>query len=416
MRLIIRVALRQLWARKLLNSIAICGVTLGVLVLIAVTAILQGFQQRFLLNIIKVSPHVTVLNTQLRSQGNPAAPSDEVVAMQVTRERPSDRELRIARPRELMRALERMPGVSAAAGVIVGSAVLKLGTKQLPVTIRGIEATAQERVTPISRYVTEGRYHELRPGAGAVVIGAGVAKRVGARVGDSVFLGSPVGRSLRLRVVAVFDAAIPPVDNSRVYLSLRDAQNVLGKATDVERIELRLDDPEQAKAVAERLERALGYDSESWQETNANFLGLFRQQNVIIRFVTASVLALGGFGILAIQIMIVLQKRRDIAILRSVGFHRRDILAIFLTQGGAIALLGALLGDLGGHLVVRLLGQLKTPQESLVRSDTFLVFDDPRVYVEGTLFALAVGLLAALLPAYRASRVEPVDVLRGQFS
>ena len=182
----------------------------------------------------------------------------------------------------------------------------------------------------------------------------------------------------------------------------------------VGRIEIRLTDPEQATEVAALSEKMFGYDSESWQETNANFLGLFAMQNTIISFVVGAILAVGGFGILAIQIMIVLQKTRDIAILRSVGFKRRDILLTFLLQGALISMLGAALGNVAGHFLVRVLGTMKTRTEGLVKSETFLVHDDPRFYVYGAVFALVVGLLASFILAWRGSRVEPVDVLRGQ--
>src|SRR6185369_7368572 len=131
-------------------------------------------------------------------------------------------------------------------------------------------------------------------------------------------------------------------------------------------------EPDRAQAFAADLERMFGYDCESWQETNANFLALFVQQNTIISFVVGAILSVGGFGILAIQIMIVLQKTRDIAILRSVGFRRRDILTAFLLQGAIIALVGGALGDVVGHYVIVALGNLKTHQEGLVKSETFL--------------------------------------------
>jgi lipoprotein-releasing system permease protein len=130
--------------------------------------------------------------------------------------------------------------------------------------------------------------------------------------------------------------------------------------------------------------------------------------------VVGAILSVGGFGILAIQIMIVLQKTRDIAILRSVGFRRGDVLSAFLVQGAIIALVGAAVGDVVGHYVIVALSHLKTHQEGLVKSETFLVFDDPRFYWYGAGFALVVGLVASIIPALRASRVEPVDVLRGQ--
>jgi lipoprotein-releasing system permease protein len=317
----------------------------------------------------------------------------------------------------MLHALESMPGVLGASGSLVGSGILTFGSKEYPVDLRGIEPARQEKVTPLAQYVLEGgSYRAFTAASDGILLGSGVASRIGAHVGDVIVCSGPRGDRLNLKVHGLFDAGIPPVDNSRVYVSLRTAQSLLGKPDVVGRIELRLEDTEQAAGMSERLERMFGYDAESWQETNANFLALFVQQNTIISFVVGAILSVGGFGILAIQIMIVLQKTRDIAILRSYGFHRNDILAVFLLQGGIIAIVGAILGDLLGHALVTFLGTLKTHQEGLVKSETFLVYDDPRFYYYGVAFALGVGLLASLIPALRGSRVEPVDVLRGQIA
>lgn len=414
-RVVFFIAMRQLWDRKLLNSIAVLGVTLGVLTLIAINGIMQGFQVKFITNILKISPHVTVFDKQLR----PAAPllarfTGDFVAARVSHETPTDRQLRINRPAEIVAALERMDGVLGASASLNGSAVLALGAKQYPVDLRGIDPVRQDRVTPISQYIQGGSYRALGSEPDGILLGSGVATRVGAKVGDTVVAGSPLGQKLNMKVVGIYEAGIPPVDASRVYVTVRNAQVLLGKPDIIGRIEMKLEDPDKAGAVAARLEGQLGYDAESWQETNANFLSLFAMQNTIIGFVVGAILAVGGFGILAIQIMIVLQKTRDIAILRSVGFRKSDILSAFLLQGAIIALVGAAVGDVVGHYAIVALGQMKTKTEGLVKSDTFLVYDDPKFYVYGFAFALIVGIVASLIPAWRGSRVEPVDVLRGQ--
>ena len=414
-RVVLFIALRQLWDRKLLNGIAVLGVMLGVLTLIGINGIMQGFQVKFLENITKISPHVTLFDKQLR----PAPPilaryEDDFVAARVSHETPSDRQLRINRPAEIVRAIERMDGVTGAAGSLVGSAVLAIGSKEYPVDLRGIDPPRQDRVTPISQYLQKGSFRALSALPDGIIIGSGVASKMSANLDDLVVVGSALGQKLNLKVVGVFDAGIPPVDNLRVYVTLHNAQTLLGKPDIVGRIDVRLTDPDAAPAVTAVVERMFGYDAESWQETNANFLGLFAMQNTIITFVVGAILAVGGFVILAIQIMIVLQKTRDIAILRSVGFRRADILAVFLLQGAIIALVGAAVGDLVGHYVIVALSHLKTHQEGLVKSETFLVFDDPRFYWYGAGFALFVGLIASVIPALRGSRVEPVDVLRGQ--
>jgi lipoprotein-releasing system permease protein len=415
MRTVLFVAFRQLWDRKLLNGIAVLGVALGVLVLIAINGIMQGFQQKFLQNMLRISPHLTLFDKQLR----PAPPmlaqyTGTHVAARVWHETPSDRPLRINRPRELVRALERMEGVKAASPLLVGSAVLAIGSKQYSVDLRGIDPVGQDRVTPISAYIKGGSYRALSIASDGILLGDGVASRLGAQVGDVVVCGAPTGQRLSLKVVGIFETGVVPVDLSRVYMTIENAQTILGKPDIVGRLDVRLADPDSAPVVVERLERALGYDGESWQESNANFLALFKQQNTIISFVVGAILAVGGFGILAIQIMIVLQKTRDIAILRSVGFRRSDILRGFLLQGAVIALVGGFIGNVAGHYLLGFLGQLKTKQEGLVKSETFLVYDDPRFYFYGAAFALLVGIVASLIPALRAARVEPVDVLRGQ--
>jgi lipoprotein-releasing system permease protein len=415
MGVVARLAFRMLWARRGLYGVATLGVFLGVLVLVAINGILQGFQQKFLLNIIEVSPHVSIFDKELR-RAPPLLTRyyDDFVAGEVAHAVPSDRKLRIRRPTEMERAIERLPDVEAASRSVVGSAVMTFGAKDYSVDLRGIEPAAQDRVTPISRYVRSGDYMSLAREPEGVLLGVGVSRRIGARVGDTLRAASPAGRPMTLKVVGIFDAGIPPVDNYRAYVRIRDAQTILGVGDAINRLEVRLSDPALAVAAADELEATFGYDAESWQETNANFLAIFRQQAIIIELVVAAILAVGGFGIFAVEIMIILQKTRDIAILRSLGFTRQDILVVFLLQGITIALAGAALGDIGGHYVLKVLGTLRIPAEGVVRSDTFMVFDSPSFYVYGVVFALGVGLVASLAPGLRAARVEPVDILRGQ--
>jgi lipoprotein-releasing system permease protein len=233
-------------------------------------------------------------------------------------------------------------------------------------------------------------------------------------VGDTVHAAAPGGKPLELKVVAIFEAEVPPVDKSRGYTTVRTAQSLLGRPDAISRIEIRLDDPGTAVRANQRMERVFGYDGESWQESNANFLAIFAMQNLVVRFVIGAILLVGGFGILAIQIMIVLQKQRDIAILRSVGLRRLDILLIFFVQGVIIAIVGGVLGDILGKISIHYLRMIPLKAEGLVKSDTFLVHEDPALYVWGIAFALLVGVVASFIPAFRGSRVEPVEVLRGQ--
>ena len=415
LRTVLFIAVRQLWDRKLLNSIAVGGVVLGVLVLIAMSGIMQGFQTKFTQSILKISPHVTIYDTELKDDprmltrytGGP-------VVARVAHETPPDRQTRIKNPSRIVRSLDQMGGVEAAAPSLQGMVILEFGGKTKSVDLRGIDVSAQQRVTPMETYVKAGRFSALDVASDGIVVGSGVAEELGLHVGDVAHAAAPGGRPLDLKVVAIFEAEIPPVDKARGYVLLRDLQILVGRPDTISRIEVRLRDPEEAISRAAGIERTFGYNAESWKETNANFLGLFEMQNMIVRFVIGAILLVGGFGILSVQIMIVLQKQRDIAILRSIGLRKDDILRIFLFQGVVISLVGGLIGDGLGKIALVLLSRLKVHTEGLVKSETFLIYEDPAFYVYGIIFALSVGVVASLIPAWRGSNVEPVDVLRGQ--
>lgn len=414
-RLVLFLAFRQLWGRKLLHGIALCGVALGVLTLIAIQGIMAGFQGKFIDSMMSVSPHLVIVDRQLaagdrlieRWSGGP-------VAARIAHQVPSDRPLRIERPGDIVRALGSMGEVEAAAASLPGVVLVQYAGKSKSVELRGIDVAAQERVTPLGPFVTEGRLSRLSAMPDGVVLGASLAKELGASVGDIVHAAAPGGVPLDLRVVALFECGVPAVDRARGYTLLANAQALLGKPDVVGRIEIRLRSPHLAPRLKPRLVALFRHDADTWEEMNGNFLGLFAIQRNLYGFVVGAILLVGGFGILAIQIMIVLEKQRDIAILRSVGLRRSDILSVFLLEGALLAFLGGLLGDLLGKLALLELAKLPVHMEGMVKTERMLIADDPRMYLFGLLFAVSLGVIAALVPAFRASRVEPVDVLRGQ--
>jgi lipoprotein-releasing system permease protein len=410
------IAWRQLWHRKLLNGIAVLGVMLGVLTLIAITGIMRGFQTRFLDTILELSPHVVVFDTEL---GEPRPIVDQLLggtgATRVVRQTSPDRQRRIERPSETARTIASFAGVVAVAPLVVGSAVASAGSKEMPVELRGIEPAVQDQVTPLRDHIVAGSLDDLGGAVNGAVIGIQLAEELGVNVGDNLVCSSGRGEAIVLRVVAVFDTGIATLDRGRIYTPTRLAQDILDRGDVIDRLEIRLADPALAPAMTARLEALFGRDAESWQETNASMLDVFAQQNTITRLIIAAVMLVGGFGILSIQIMVVLEKRRDIALLKSVGYSSRDVLAIFLTEGAVVAVLGAALGSGFGHVLLAALRQLPAASGGLgyTRPSTFAIYERPLVYVIAIAFAVLVGVLASLVPAWRASRVEPVDVLRG---
>jgi lipoprotein-releasing system permease protein len=415
MRTIVFIALRHLVARKRQTFVAVFGMGLSVTMLVAMTGLMKGFEHKFLDETLKVSPHVVVTEDEL-------TPPDPVAQRALGRDsvallwhaRPVDRPARIKRPHDVVAAAGALPGVIAGAQQLVGQSILGFADRTYPVELRGIEPALQDAVTPIRGYVVDGKFESLQTASDAIMLGSGVAEKLGARIGDKITAAGPTGTRLTLKVVAIFDTGIPPVDKSRAFVQLRAAQSVLRRPDEVNSIGFRLADTEVAPVYAAVIGRMSGYKTESWQEQNANWLGIFAFQNMVTRLVIFFLLVVAAFGILNILIMIVLEKKRDIAILRSVGLTRGQILRIFLLQGILMGLAGALVGCLMGMAAVWAIAKIPVHLEGLVKTDRINMWVEPSYYLAASAFAVAAGLIASILPSRKAASTEPVDVLRGQ--
>ncbi|HTB75150.1 MAG TPA: ABC transporter permease, partial [Polyangiaceae bacterium] len=241
MRVLGFILVRQLWDRRFLNGIAMGAVTLGVIVLLVIKGIMHGFQDKFYDAILNISAHVTIMDKELR-------PAPQIltryyggpIASVVAHESPPDRPVRIRRPQEMVRDAERIDGILAASALLVGPAALRFGTRELSVDLRGIQPDPQTRVTGVAPYVVAGSYRQLSQVPDGILLGTGVATRLGAKLEDVVLCSSSVGRRLGLRVIGIFDAGVPPLDNTRAYVSLGTAQALFGQPDSVNRIEIRI--------------------------------------------------------------------------------------------------------------------------------------------------------------------------------
>jgi lipoprotein-releasing system permease protein len=414
MRTVLFIAIRHLVTRKRQTFVAVAGMAISVVVLVAMTGLMMGFQWKFFGETLKVSPHITVTDEEL-------VPPEPVARRFYGRdslallhhERPPERPEKIKKPHEVVRAATGLPGVSAGAEQLVGQAILAYADKTYPVELRGIQPEAQDTVTPIREYITAGKFEGLDTSPDGILLGSGVAEKIGAQVGDRITAAGPGGTHVSLKVVALFECGIPPVDKTRAFLPLRTAQSVLQRPDEVNTIGFRIDDTDRAPELALVIGQLAGYRAESWQEQNANWISLMDFQQMVTRMVIAFLMIVAAFGILNILIMIVLEKKRDIAILRSIGLTRSQILRVFLVQGVLMGLSGALLGCTVGALAVMGLQRVPVHFEGLVKVDHIQMHVENWYYLAASGFAVVAGLVASILPSRRAASTEPVDVLRG---
>jgi len=409
------ITFRYLLSHKRQSLVCIAGVTISVTMFIAMTAMMDGFTDKFIIETVESSGHITIKD-EPRETRTPilehAYPNPNAL-LALTNVKPRDTIRKIDNPTGLLHTLEAMPGIVAAAPDVFGDVIATYGTKTLNVNVHGIEPERQVRVTTIGDDILEGSFQRLRTTADGIVIGKGIADTLGARMDDSITLASSTGGKTTARVVGIFRTGVTPVDYSRGYMLLNSAQTLLDKKNIVNEIVLRTSDYTQAREYAAQIEGVCGYRTESWQESNANFLKIFNIQTIITYIITGALLVVAAFGVLNILIMAVLERVNDIAILRSFGLSRWDIGVIYTMQGIVIGIVGASTGVVFGKLAIEGLRRIPITLEGLIRTEGLLMSEHASQYFTAFFAAIGVVLFASAYPAWRAAKYDPVEVIRG---
>jgi lipoprotein-releasing system permease protein len=297
--------------------------------------------------------------------------------------------------------------------VLVGSVVLTFAGRIEGVTLNGIIPAKMKGVSTIDEKLVEGSLDALAANPNGIVIGAGLAKKFGLTMGSVVNAASPGGEVRTLKVVGIFRTGNAGYDENQTFALLKRVQGLLDRPDRVNRFVLQLDDPYAAREVAATIEQRVGYKSVSWLEATEDLMNVLLVRNLIMYSVVSAILVVASFGIYNTISTIVMEKTRDIAILKSMGFHARDVRRIFLAEGVILGLIGSVLGVALGIGLMALLGrvELKPPGATdLVRLPIYWGWEQ---YLLGATFALISAVGAAYLPARKAGRVHPVEILRG---
>jgi lipoprotein-releasing system permease protein len=409
------ISLRYLLSHLRQTLVCVGGVAISVLVFIAMGAMMHGFTDKFIIETVESSGHVTVYDEPRETETKilQRAYKDPNALLSLEGVKPRDQVKKIKNPAGLMASLRRMPDVLAAAPIVRGDAIATYGTKTYGIQVFGVEPDQQIKVTTIGEKITQGAFDRLKKTANGIVLGRGMAQVLGARIDNNISLASPEGGRAVVRVVGIFETGVTPVDYGRAYMLLNNAQTLLDRKFIINEIVIRLRDYRQAREVAAQIEAMSGYKTYSWQEANENFLKIFRIQTVITDVITGALMVVAAFGVLNILIMAVLERVNDIAILKSFGFSRRDITQIYLIQGMVIGVIGSCVGLLLGKISVEGLRRLPIQMEGLVKVEGLLMSEHFSQYVQGFISAMVVVLLASAYPAARAARYDPVEVIRG---
>jgi len=381
------------------------GIALGVAALIVVLSVMNGFQKEVRARILGVVAHVQI----------------------------TEAENRLADWRAVAREAAGNPAVTAAAPFVNAQGMLMLGASVRGVVVRGIVPELEQKVAEIGLRMVEGKLESLAPGEYGIVLGAELARALGARVGDKVTLIAPQGlvtpagilpRLKQFTVTGIFEIGMFEYDSTLALIHLADAQKLYGMGEDASGVRLKLKDLFQSREVTRDLFTRLRGDLyiSDWTRSHANYFRAVQIEKTMMFIILLLIVAVAAFNIVSTLVMAVTDKQPDIAILRTLGASPGGIMKIFVVQGALIGVIGTLLGVAGGvvlalniDVVVPFLERVFSIQ--FLSREVYYITELPsdlqgRDVVSIALVSLVLSLIATLYPSWRAARVNPADALR----
>ena len=405
------IALRFLGHRKRAFILSMSGVIFGVAIFICTQAQTQGFARHFI-NSTLGSNGSLVLRSRFQplGVGMLVPPKNSARNPNATHRRYMEG---ITNAREIMRVSRQFPNVAAASPVLRGTLSARSGFENATVDLFGIDAPLHLQTTNLTDQIVDGTFQNFRDNGTSVIIGSKLAEILNVVAGDAIQLLSPGGDYWRFTVAAVARSGVGAIDSSRVYSHAKVAQTLLRKPFAASMIIYKLRDPERAPDLAKHFEVLFQHDSQSWQEREAANLQLFMMLRMSAAITVSLIILLAGFGIFNVLTMSVLAKVKEIAILRSMGYRKSDISAIFLWQGAMIAVAGSVIGCVVGALLTWGVSHIPIKVRGLLVADHFLVTWDWRHYLSAIVLAMIAVAIASYVPARRAAQLPPVATLRG---
>lgn len=406
------VAIAHLTHRKRATLVSLTGVVLGVAFFLAVSSLMRGSEKDFIKRLVDNSPHITVSDEFRSPRVQPAALRWSDGAVAISNVKPQTETRGIRGYRQKLDFVESLPGVRVAP-VLQGSAVLTFAGQQESVSLSGVVPAKMKTVSTIQEKMVQGSLDELAANPNGIVIGKSLADKFNLKTGSTVSVVAPGGNNRSMKVVGVFRTGNANYDESQTFALLKRAQVMLDRPNRVNRFVIQLEDPYAARDVALQIERTIGYKSVSWTEASEDLLSVLLIRNIIMYSVVSAILVVASFGIYNTLSTIVMEKTRDIAILKSMGFHARDVRRIFLLEGVIVGVIGSVFGLGLGMGLMRLLAVVAIKPPGVTDIVHLPIWWGSEQYALAAGFALASCITAAYLPARRAGRVHPVDILRG---
>ena len=406
------IAISHLLSRRRQTIVSVLGITLGVSFFLAISAMMRGSENDFMQRLVDNSPHVTVYDEYRNPRQQPVQIAFPSAIADIHGMKPRTELRGISQYKEKLALIARRTDLQIAA-VLQGQVIASFAGMTRGVSITGVKPEQMKNVSRIEDYFVTGSLDSLSANPSGIIIGVGLADKFQLKMGDKLSITSPSGTIHLMKIVGLFNTGTTNYDESQTFALLNRVQNLLERPNVANRFILKLQDPQQSAVVAHQIERELGYKTQSWQEASQDLMNLVLIRNLIMYSVVSAILLVASFGIYNVISTVVLEKTKDIAILKSIGFEARDIERIFLIEGAILGLIGSISGSVLGLTLMYGLSRIaiKSPFNT---TSAFLPIDwsSDQILI-AIAFAMLSALFAAWLPARKGGRVRPVDILRG---
>ncbi len=392
------IALRFLLDNRMQSLLIIFGIAVGSAVIVFITALITGLQANVIERTLGTQAHIRILPPD---EVNRVLPADDG-SWSLVLENPRAQRLRsIINWQDIRDVLDEDPQVLAVSPVISGPAIARRGVARASVALLGIDPVRYQQIIPLTDDLIAGQF---TVGADNAVIGKELARDLGLGIGDKLKLDAGEGREAVVDIAGIFELGVRELDARYVYLDLKQTQTLLDLAGGVTVIDTTVGEIFEADRIAKRLARLTGLRAESWMETNGQLLNALSSQSMTTEMIRIFVGISVAFGIASVLAVSVVQRTREIGILRAMGSPRGQILRVFLLQGGLLGLLGSACGGAVGWSLVQVF--------NLAGPRLFFIPVDPTLVPLAMLVATVTGVLAAAMPARRAARYDPAVAIR----
>ena len=314
-------------------------------------------------------------------------------------------------PQEIIQIAKGFPQVTAITEQVNQNVFFQNGITKISGYLSGIDVENEDKVFQTSKYMLKGNIYDLEKRNDGIVLGSGLAESICVNVGDNVMLMTADGTKKSFKVLGIFESGASATDKSKAMISIRSARQLFSKnASYASDIQINVKDFNKAEVVSSKMAKIVAYKVESWKEGNSQLESASTLRNILAMVISISILTVAGFGIYNIMSMTVNEKMREIAILKAMGFNGKDIVHIFLMQSLCIGIIGGIVGMGLGSLIIYIVRQIPYQIASFTSLPVIFRFVD---YIMAFFFGLVVTIIAGYFPAKKASRVDPVEILRG---